>query len=1055
MTFKLSPGLYVFDGDVPTLETFNDSPTAMVGSFRRGSLTPTRIRVGVNDWTYDLRKTNIEYGYGTIVAACAADQDNLVIKRVVSPDARSAEKSLMKYKNVSVYETIRYDTDHNVLEPVAIFLTSELTEDYAIKVTMQTSDGYGFVFTERYADSHNDTIKRLVEQIRRDLTEHNSNWQVSYDIVADPIQAIFIWQPYGITVSGTAEVYYDLDPMTLQEKIAVLDNYIANVKIALEDRALLIGILSLQVFYKPAQVEAFLDQWAKEHYLSPEVIADRIVYYIAQIMLTQDAVNPFYAWLNGRQNILKVISQLDDLLEQFKPTYYLTEQQIRDIIDAQVGIIITAASVDRVIDQIFIPKNWLYSDEAKVIAELKYWAAIYLVTDAQKRAWVNQYISMGKIRTQDFNDALAYVNVPLDDTIALQALLDEYCELTYMTQAEKAAIIWAHVSIGDITAEEVPIIQDLVSYLIRKDESYLVDEAIMTYIGSKYLTLPQINLYVDQLIAAGKLLEQDRADFMTYLINDPVLTYYYKTIAELDAKFDQYADLYYITKAEADALADSYVNILISLSDANEIKASITTQYTREELVMDMINAKAGTYMTQEDIYNYVSQADIRHEDIPTVVDLFDGELISKDDTDYIDDKIDEWKQLNYMQHDDIIAITERYDENQTLNQITLLSPDAETFYQSITEHILKGDDGRVVELLQQWARDFYVSQAVIDDVWNDAVATGQIQEHLRIEWEESTYYPPAGLFRNRSEVVESLEAFSYASTAEQMQDYIEVWRQSWSPYDYDLLTSITLYESDGTKTGYYEAHDRMYIIDEWIYDSVTDTETPQYRPYASYDQFVSIMESYPDGHLEFENVMEMLEIHPIWSTLANNQKLWLFNMIWYNNATVPTLPDQHRRWIYGTEEDLTSRITALVPDLPPAEWELSIRFRSRQLGSSLDFGDGQVTHFYVDAIDYMDTVGRIVLNSDGTEERFDLPVPFVQGTDVSWSVTTANDAPYPQFFIGDSTTPVRGGTVTIDGNTTLLIEVDPTTPYMQFITKDGDEVVTQDGDQMVFKVEV
>lgn len=896
MTFKLSPGIYFTHKDIDTSSyTYSDNPTVMVGSFKKGSLSPTRIIRGENDSLYDLSNSNLKYGYSTIIANQASEGNNLIIKRVVSNSARTAEVSLMRSKNVKDYTTLKVDLDGNVLTPYAIFFDNSLQEDYGLTVSFVISGNYGSIKeSTKYATSHNDAVKELISKLQSSLDTTGLHFIIDYNTYQNPIKAIYIYPPFGFSLlNGEAKVFLDLVPLTLEQKATILDECINGHIIAIEDRPTLLVQLDQNVFYKKVEVIEWLKSWAKNHYLSINQVKDRVSYYLTNKWIDANAVNAFYNWLDGRQYTTKNFDDLDALCMQFKEVYYLSEQQIRDIINKSVEVIITQQDVEVVIRDIFVPDNWLYTTEQQVTQTLNNWAERNLVSTASKRQWIQQYIYQAKIRQEDFDDAFSYVSIPIDNILNLQKTLDEYCEKTYMTTEEKEHIVQTFVDSGELTEEQGKQVLNLLSYLIRKDQSYLVQEYINVFLQNVKLSIDDITVWVNQQITNGWLLSKDRDDFLDYLKNDELLTYNYKSYSELQLKLDSYIADHYLTKTQAETYINGFVNIKITQEDATYILNEITTNVIEKSTVDSEIQKLSEKYFSETEILAYIAISNVKENDIPTVLALFNGVLISKEEPEKVTAIIDNWKNDNYMNEQEIKQIVSQYNQSQNTNPVLIRNEETDfhDFYDSIHSNIYeKNDSASITFALQNWSASYYLTQEAILEVWNQQVESGTAYGDINV-WKNSSYYSVGGLYKTTNEVVNDIVAWE----TDQIEDVIKSNLANYSGYDYDIRVAIQL--------NVFIGHDPAGVESDWSYKTDLlvqsyDANGPVFRNFDSLNSAITMLDSYSMTYQNYSTILNTIQNVTDYSKLSGEQKTLLENQMIYG-ADNPPNPENHIRVVY------------------------------------------------------------------------------------------------------------------------------------------------------------
>lgn len=914
MTFKLSPGVYVFNKELDTSSnTYSGNPVVMVGSFKKGSLTPTRIVKGINDSLYDLSNSNFNYGYSTAIANIASEGNALIIKRVVSNTARTSQVSLMRSKNVKDWTTLKVDSDGNTLQPYAIFFDSPLTEDYKITVSFSISGNYGNISTTvKYKSSHNDTVKELVDNLKNILAETGLGFILDYNQLSNSIQAIYIYPPFGFSLyNGKVEVLLDLLPLTLEQKAVVLDRAINNNLIAQEDRPALMVLLDNQVFYKDIEVLAFLQDWAKNNYLSAKQVEDRISYYTANKIIDSNAIIPFYNWLGGKQHTTKTFQALDYLCSQFKDEYYLSESQIRQIIEDNVDVIITEADVDTVITDIFSSNNWLYTSEQQVTQTLVIWAEKNLVSTNAKKQWINQYIYQSKIRQADFDEALTYVSIPIDNVLTLQHKLDEYCSITYMTTAEKEAVIETYVESGELTKTEADEVLSLVLYLIRRDESYLIGEYIKIYLENKKLSVNAITDWVNTKISSGWLLAEDKKDFLEYLKNDALLVYNYNNEEELQSKLDDYTAVNYLTKPQAETYLNTFVNVSITQEDATYILDELTTNVVKQATLDSEVLKMANKYFTKDEIKTYVAISNINSEDVDEVLSLFDNLLILKTDSDRVSQIIEEWKADNYMNEADVKAIADLYNQSQSTNTVYIRNTDFSIFYDSIhNTNYKKNDSVAITFALQQWSQTYYLSQDAILVIWNAQVDAGTAYGDINV-WKSSSYYSIGGLYKTTNEVIHDITEWSKS----QINLIITEMLSTFSGYDKDIRMSLQLNIFVGydetNPTSPWEYKEKPSVVESY------NTEGPVFKDFQTLQEATTVLNSFDTAYQDYSTIVATMQSTVDYDKLSGEQKDEFENMILYGSSTVPS-PNNYIRCAYyiskeGDENELVTRCNEVI----------------------------------------------------------------------------------------------------------------------------------------------
>lgn len=910
MTFKISPGVYVLSSDTEQVD-YSGSPIALVGSFRKGSLTPTRIRYGENSDNYDLSNTNSKYGYSTEVARHVAATNNLVIKRVVSTTARTATKSLLKNSDVSMYAQMHYDADGNLLEPVAIFFNSEIIEDYKVIIRVNATDNFTCSAEAKWSTTHNAVVESLAAQLKEQLQAHNQLYIVEYDELSEQIPAILIYPPYGYRIDGSVEVVLDLIPLTNEQKNAILDEYVEAYKINPTDKTAVSFMLRHTELYKRKEVDALLKVYIEEHYLSANLVNARLNYYVAQHQIREKDVSSFLSFLAGREQCLHNYEELDDLLAQFKLTFYMSQEDIITYTESLIGSVITAASVQRITDDVFIPNYWLYANTTEVLNAVTAWANDNLMSYATKQAWVNQYIAQDKIRQNDYDDALSVIDVPTDDVIGIQNNLDTYCLQTYLSQDEKNAIIQNAIDTGIIQQSDFDNVVRLTSYLIRKDQAYLVNEAINLYAASKTLTITQINAWVQEKANTGYLLQEDVVDFKTFLVNDSTLVYVYHNYDELEAKYQEYAAANYITAAQGRTFVMQFVGTTIKLADANEIIATITEQVCRQAVLQSQVNQYAAKYMSEAQIQSYIEgNFNVLPEDVPTLVAMFSGELI--DDTSVIDTRVMQWMSNHYMNQTDYQNFALQYDDTQSSNPVVILNQDVHAFadWASIQTTPVKNTDTLGAYSRLTWTSSYYVAQS-------DLVASYQLIAGSRgyatdtyNAWAASTYCNHE-LYAAIASAESDMNRYLDAQIQAQVIQYVDA---NYSGNTLYQVMSDAITVSDGTATDTGDGIElggddvlKPFVVDYY------NNDMPVYKIFDTYNEAVAILQQVGTTYLSWTQFDNILQANIKYNRCTTAEKERIFAYAWYQKEPDDPLLTAYPNMMYTSSTDLTNVLNALA----------------------------------------------------------------------------------------------------------------------------------------------
>lgn len=911
MTFKISPGVYVLSSDIEQVD-YSGSPIALVGSFRKGSLTPTRIRYGENSDNYDLSSTNSKYGYSTEVARHVAATNNLVIKRVVSKTARTATKSLLKNSEVSMYAQMHYDAAGNLLEPVAIFFNSEIIEDYKVIIRVNTTDNFTCSAEAKWSTTHNAVVESLAAQLKEQLQAHNPLYTVEYDELSEQIPAILIYPPYGYRINGSVEVVLDLIPLTDEQKNAILDEYVEAYKINPTDKTAVSFMLRNTELYKRKEVDALLKVYIEEHYLSANLVNARLNYYVAQHQIREKDISSFLSFLAGREQCLHNYEELDDFLAQFKSTFYMSHEDIITYTESLIGTVITVASVQRITDDAFIPNYWLYANTTEVLNAVTAWANSSLMSYAAKQAWVNQYIAQDRIRQNDYDDALSVIDVPTDDVIGIQNNLSMYCLQTYLSQDEKNAIIQHAIDTGIIQQSEFDNVARLTSYLIRKDQAYLVNEAINLYAASKTLTITQINAWIQEKTNTGYILQDDVADFKTFLVNDPVVVYVYHNYDELEAKYQEYAAAKYITAAQGRAFVMQFVGTTIASADANEIIATITAQVCRQSVLQSQVNQYAAKYMSEAQIQSYIEHAfNVLPEDVPTLVALFDGELIN--DTSVIDSRVHQWLDNNYMNQTDYRNFALQYDDTQSSNTVVILNQDIAAFadWASVqTTSVKKTDTLGAYSRLTEWTSSYYVSQSdLVASYQLIAGSRGYVTDTYNA-WVASTYCTHelyAAIESAESDMTRYLDAQIQA----QVIQYVNA---NYSGNALYQVMSGIITVSDGTAvdTGDGISLGGEDVLEPFVVDSYSD-DVPVYKTFNTYNEAIALLEKVGSTYLSWTQFNNVLQANLKYNRCTVAEKERIFSYAWYQKEPDDPKLEAYPNMMYTSSTDLTNVLNALA----------------------------------------------------------------------------------------------------------------------------------------------
>ena len=878
MTFKISPGLYVLSSEISDATDYRGSPIALVGSFRRGSLKPSRINAE-NSHLYDLDNQNLSYGYSTIIARQVSNTRDLVIKRVVHKNAKSSNQSFFKNGHNEFYAQLHYDEDGNLLYPVAIFFNSEITEDYKVLISIKTSDGFTCSAEAKYATSHNDTVVSLVEQLKEQLLSHNKNFIVEYNNLADTIPAILIYPAFGYSIDGSVQVILDLVPYTLAQKVAILDQYVSNYRINPDDRARVVVLLDNNTFYKDKEVEAFLNDYIKENYLSKTAVSDRLNYYVAQKELRGKDLEYFFNFTNGREQSLHNFEELDALIESFKKSFYMTKKQIIDYTESLVGTIITEASVQILSDTVYTDANWLYANEVELRATILEWANAHLVSLSTKKAWVNQYIAQSRIRANDYDDALSKIDVPTDDIIGVQRNLDKYCTDTYLSQEEKNAIIQKAVDDGLIQQSDFDNVVRLTSYLIRKDESELMTTAISLYASSKLLTTAQISDWVNSKVSSGYLLLEDRQDFEDFLVNDPVYKYVYHSTNELEDKYNEYAELNYVSTAYAKTYVNSFVGTTITQEDADEITESFHNQVIRMSTVSTLINNAASKYLTIDEIQEHIERSFIiDSSDLPAVMSLFTGKLII--DIIDVDRAVENWISQNYMSEDDFIANAHNYDENQTANAIVILSEDIQAFAQA--EHtsnpsVHKTDTLSFYNILVNWSNSYYIPKATLQSTFI-TIATERDFDTTAYSAFAASSYCHYELYTSEEKLEADINSYITDYYKTMVADYVA---SNYSGHDLEQVIVGRAIVSDGTVVDGEPSGEELEA--PMLSEGVDQDGNILYKTFSSFEEAEDIMKLIGTTYLSFDTYDATLTANAKYNALSEDDKKIVFSLSWYS----------------------------------------------------------------------------------------------------------------------------------------------------------------------------
>lgn len=911
MTFKISPGVYVLSSDTAQVD-YSGSPIALVGSFRKGSLTPTRIRYGENSDNYDLSNTNFKYGYSTEVARHVAATNSLVIKRVVSKTARTAAKSLLKNSDVSIYAQMHYDAAGNLLKPVAIFFNSEIIEDYKVIIRVKTTDNFACSADAKWSTTHNAVVESLAAQLKEQLQAHNSLYTVEYDELSEQIPAILIYPPYGYKIDGSVDVVLDLIPLTNEQKNAILEEYVEAYKINPTDKTAVSFMLEQTELYKRKEVNALLKVYIDEHYLSANLVNARFDYYVAQHQIREKDVKSFLSFLAGREQCLHNYEELDSFLAQFKSTFYMSHEDVIAYTESLIGSVITVASVKKITDDVFIPSYWLYANTTEVLNAVTAWASINLMSYATKQAWVNQYIARDRIRQNDYDDALSAIDVPTDDVIGIQNNLDTYCLQTYLSQDEKNAIIQHAIDTGVIQQSDFDNVVSLTQYLIRKDQAYLVDEAINLYAASKTLTITQINAWVQEKANTGYLLQDDVADFKTFLVNDSTVVYVYHNYDELEAKYQEYSAANYITAAQGKTFVMQFVGTTITLADANEIIATITEQVCRQAALQSQVNQYAAKYMSEAQIQAYIERMfNVLSEDIPTLVALFDGELI--DDTSVIDTRVQQWIDAHYMKQTDYENFALQYDDTQSSNPVVILNQDIAAFadWASIqTTPVKKTDTLGAYSRLTAWTGSYYIAQSELVASYQSIAGSREYATDTYNAWVASTYCNHE-LYATIAAAESDMNRYLDAQIQAQVIQYVDA---NYSGNALYQVMSDRITVSDGTATDSSNGIElggdtvsKPFVVDHY------NSDMPVYKTFDTYNEAIALLQQVGTTYLSWTQFDNILQANIKYNRCTTAEKERIFAFAWYQKEPDDSSLTAYPNMMYTSSTNLANVLNALA----------------------------------------------------------------------------------------------------------------------------------------------
>ena len=901
MTFRLSPGIYLFTDEVSSQDT-NSSPIAMVGAFKKGSLTPTRILVGRNDTSYGLDKQHLDLGYSTIVAQQACRENTLIIKRVVSKEARTATASLFKYKTRSTYNSRIYDDSGNLLEPSCIFFEGEVIEDWSIRCEITIQGWSEILVTTAFDTDHNTTVKKFANELQTRLQEIDEGFKVLYDNLQPTIDTLYIYPPYGYHIErGVAEIFFDLEPMELDAKLEILDSYINAKKIAQEDRSAIAYLLETETFYKASEVQQFLDDWIAKNYLSKTAVENYLNRQLVVKQITSAGITSFYVWASGRQYTRKSYESLQSLIDTWKPTYYMTESDIRDVINSQVDILITSDDVETIITRVFEPNNWLYSSDLEVIQTIVMWAEQNLVSKKQKDNWIQQFIFRGEIRPQDKQEIteLLYAK-PCDNILQVQLFLGKYCEDTYMTTEEKQAVVQPYLDAGDIDQEDFDKILDMCNYLIRKDESNIIDEYVLLYIEGKVLTNAQIEAWVDGKVSSGYLLSADKQAFMTFLLNGGT-TYNYHHYSELQDMLDGFTGTYYWTQQQFTDFVNSKIGVDITSEDATAILNSITTKVAKPATVKNLVNQYANKYMTKQQIEAFVNNQRVRPQDVPDIMELFDGMLILLDDFVTVASVVNGYIEQHYITDLEKQTIIESYSTLQSSNPIYVLEEDINRCFTSTYLPIyLKGQDELYIQSIIAWSTSYYITVEAQQQVFKEMLDNGETLYTFE-DWVDSALYAP-GLFASTDRCRQAI--LEYTKTL-LPQYIINTINTETDEYLKQIKLATTL-------TNFKAYDDSSQLLPEPVTETLPgfliesyDGNTPVPIEFDTLPEVTQAFLS-SEGFTTYSSIQEILAIQETYPLLKPQEIQRVFSFVCYNNES--GAPVDHDVWVYENSLNIVWR---------------------------------------------------------------------------------------------------------------------------------------------------